>query len=194
MKRAMILLASVILSCFCAFRMRNPAFAAALPVGSYEIRGVYAGTLPCSGCDAVATALGIPARLELEDPGPNLGLGSGTFTLTERHVSVRGDIVTKIRGQWSLTAVPAVAPRDPHPSSGFIKLTPDDKAARPLYFYVADGRELHKLDDSLRELPSDLPHVLLKMLTMADGREYPVVPGSMSPVTPSVSRSDNSQQ
>lgn len=157
----------------------DPASAAALPYGVYPIRGVYAGRLPCLSCDAAEAALGVAARLQLDDTGANLGRGSGTFVLTERRFRGPNAVAVEITGQWSRIVVfPLSAPDPQHPTSGFLKLTLQDPTARPLYFYVRDGQELRKLDDSMHELSATSPHVLLRMLTLADGQEYPVVPQS----------------
>jgi hypothetical protein len=171
--------AALIFLCLGLALVRDLAFASILPFGVYAMRGVYAGLLPCLACDAAAAARGVATRLELKDQGVNLGRGSGTFTLTEEYFDGPDVATRKVTGNWSRIAIPTGSPIPSdrqHPTSGFIKLTPGESNAPPLYFYVRDGRELRELDNSMRELPAASPHVLLKMLTMGDGEEYPVVP------------------
>jgi hypothetical protein len=186
-KRVIVFIAAVLFFCSWFLRFQNPVLAAIHPYGVYGFRGIYAGALPCTGCDARSTVLGADARLQLVDPGPNLGKGSGTFLLTERYSDKQGGTVTKtISGQWSLVPGPhELLPFPPgQPGSGFLKLSPEGDGVQPLYFYVAEGRELHGLDNSMRELPANVPHVLLRMLDHGDGHEYPVVPKSVPPAMP----------
>ncbi|HTU71313.1 MAG TPA: copper resistance protein NlpE N-terminal domain-containing protein [Candidatus Baltobacteraceae bacterium] len=121
------------IACAILVLLRFSAGAAALPFGYYPLRGQYTGVLPCSDCPGVWT------ELTLVDPGPDLGLGRGTFVMTERFTGGRhGGAVVATQGTWSTLERLSLA--------GTLELQSASWTA-PRYFSYVGGLSLEPLDD-----------------------------------------------
>jgi len=115
------------------FAMTIPlaARAALIRDGDYEMRGTYEGVLFCSDCPGVWT------EVTLEDNGPDLGIGRGTFVMTQRYSGGvhRGNSVVTT-GTWIAIS------RDAFGTSGLVKLQGTYGDVTPRYFLCEGGRRL----------------------------------------------------
>ena len=104
--------------------------ATAMRPGDYEIRGTYEGVLFCLDC------VGVWTQLTLEDSGPNIGIGRGTFVMSERFSGGvhKGETILTT-GSWRAISL------DDWGTSGLLELRGTTSSA-PRYFQCEGGRDL----------------------------------------------------
>jgi hypothetical protein len=118
-------------------------FASLLAPGTYPMSGHYIGTLPCDDCGGVWT------DVNLVDPGPNNGQGSGTFIMKQRFTGgFHGGTTLVTHGSWA-----TVEPNVMNGYSGIIELR-DESGETPRYFDCDQGRSLRLLDSSKHGISS----------------------------------------
>ncbi len=118
--------------------------------GDYEMRGKYQGVLFCSDCPGIWT------QVTLEDNGPDLGVGHGTFVMTQRYSGGihRGETVVTT-GTWSAIS------RDEYMTSGLLRLLPARRDAKPRYFRCEGGRRLSETNGGGMPLTTHLEQSML---------------------------------
>jgi copper homeostasis protein (lipoprotein) len=132
--------------------------------------GTFAGVMPCADCAGILTEL----RLYAEQGRP------ARFELTETYLGSRdGDRSIGTTGQWGTLSAPAG-----DAGAGIVQLDLGSVSTRRNFLRVGED-ELRRIDASLREIPSAVPHSLhrvselpaLTLLETDSGRTVEVEPG-----------------